>query len=304
VTRRRPALLLLALALGSAACGGAKSPSSPSSPAGCSPTAGTTCFGQQNYVEYNGGDLPIVVSVPHGGAIAPATIPDRTGTTVTDLNTIELGRAIVEAFRSRTGRTPHLVLCQLRRTKLDANREVGDAAQGNAAAGQAWTEYHAFIEMATAEVVRRSSRGIYVDLHGHGHAIQRLELGYLLSDATLGQSDAQLDAGGAAQQSSLRRALPFTSVSFSAMLRGTTSLGGLLAARTPSVPSPATPSPSGDPYFEGGYSTERHTATLPGLQIEAHLTGIRDTAANRASFADALVDALRTFAQTHLGLSF
>jgi hypothetical protein len=293
---------LLAIALAALACG-SKSPASPAT-SSCSPAAGATCFGRNNYVEYNGGDLPVVVSVPHGGALAPATIPDRTGTTVTDLNTIELGRAIVDAFRSRTGRAPHLVICQLRRTKLDANREVSDAAQGNAAASQAWTEYHGFIEMAAAEVVRRHGRGIYIDLHGHGHAIQRLELGYLLSAATLAQSDTQLNASGAASQSSLQRAMPFTSSSFADVLRGTTSIGGLLAGSTPSVPSPVTPGPGGDPYFDGGYSTGRHTATLSGLQIESHFTGVRDSPASRAAFGGALADAVRTFAQTHLGLAF
>jgi hypothetical protein len=304
-----PRRAFLFVAVLTAGCGGDSGapptgPSSPGTPSVCTPTAGAQCFGTNNYVEYNAGDLPVVVSVPHGGALSPASIPDRTdGTTVTDTNTIELGRAIASAFQNATGRQIHLVICHLRRTKLDANREVVEAAQGNADAVRAWTEYHGFVEMATAEVARRDGRGFYIDLHGHGHPIARLELGYLLSSTELSVTDAQLDSGGHAASSSLNRALPYTTASFSELVRGSTSLGGLFPAVS-SVPSPSAPSPGSDPYFTGGYSTERHTTTLPGVQIESHFTGVRDSAASRAAFAQHLVGAVRAFADRHLGLTF
>jgi hypothetical protein len=303
--------LLLLLAVLTAACAGEPGtpnppagPSGPGTPSACIPVPGAQCFGAGNYVEYNAGDLPIVVSVPHGGTMAPGTIPDRTsGTTVTDTNTIELGRAVAAAFQSATGRRIHLVICHLRRTKLDANREVVEAAQGNAEAVRAWTEYHGFVELATSDVVRRDARGLYIDLHGHGHAIARLELGYLLSSGDLSLTDAELNSSGVAASSSLSRALAFSRDSFSEVLRGSTSLGGLLAA-TPSVPSPSAPSPGSDPYFTGGYSTERHTTTLPGVQIESHFAGVRDSAGSRAAFAQQLVAAVRAFTERHLGLAF
>jgi hypothetical protein len=98
VWKRTVACLWAGLAIWAAACG--DSPAAPSSqPAACTPAPGLTCFGRNNYVEYAAGDFPVVVSVPHGGALVPASIPDRTsGTTVTDTNTIELGRAVAQAF--------------------------------------------------------------------------------------------------------------------------------------------------------------------------------------------------------------
>jgi hypothetical protein len=281
-----------------------KSATEPSSPrtTNCTPTPGATCFGSQNYVELVAGDFPVVISVPHGGAIAPAAIPDRTGTTVTDSNTIDLGRSIADAFQSRTGRRPFLVISHLRRTKLDANREIVEAAQSNPTAIQAWTEYHAFIELAISTAASGSSRGFYIDLHGHGHPIQRLELGYLLSSPQLELTDAQLNAGSYSSSSSLRLAMPFTNSSFAELLRGPTSLGGRLGSATPSVPSPDAKSPGADPYFEGGYSTERHTARLPGLQIESNFTGVRDTATNRTAFAGRLVTAIVGFLDEQLGI--
>ena len=301
--RARTGVICLA-ALVMLACG-QSSPSTPTptpAPSTCTPTPGAVCFGKQNYVEFVAGDFPVVISVPHGGALAPSNIPDRTGTTVTDSNTIDLGRAIATAFAARTGRRPHLVISHLRRTKLDANREVVEAAQGNADATTAWNEYHGFVELAMTTATSGSSRGFYIDLHGHGHPIQRLELGYLLSSSQLDLTDAQLNTGGYASSSSLRLAMPLTSVTFAELLRGPSSLGGLLGASTPSVPSPAAASPGADPYFDGGYSTERHSARLPGLQIESNFNGVRDTAANRSAFAERLVTALAAFLDTHLGV--
>ena len=272
-------------------------------PPTCAGVVGVSCFGTLNYVEYIPGDVPVVISVPHGGALTPATIPNRTtGTTVTDTNTIELGHAITQAFLARTGRRPHLVLVHLRRTKLDANREVVEAAQGNPDAIRAWTEYHTFIELAMAAVRQRSGTGLYVDLHGHGHAKARLELGYLLTAETLNGTDDALNAAHAASASSLRLLASPSSVSSAGLIRGPMSLGGFLEAQVPSVPSPSDPSPGSDPYFNGGYSTSRHTTTLPGLQIESHFTGVRDSATSRTAFGDRLVTALDTFLRVHLGL--
>jgi len=279
-------------------------PSPPPAPIACS-TSGVSCFGKNNYIEYIPGDLPIVISVPHGGALTPASIPDRTfGTNTTDLNTIDLGRAISSALTSRSARAPHLVIVHLRRTKLDANREIIEAAAGNAEAIQAWNEYHAFIEQAMAAVQLRSGTGLYIDLHGHGHTKQRLELGYLLSASTLDGTNAQLDATAVASASSLRLIAQSSPLLFSELLRGPTSLGGFLQPDIASVPSPSIPTPGADDYFSGGYSTSRHTTTIPGLQIECNFSGVRDSANSRASFATRFVQALALFAQTHLSLKF
>ena len=307
--RRTWVLLLVSVlfAAGTAPACARDTPAAPTTatptPGACPSTPGATCYGTNQWIESVAGDYPIVISVPHGGAVTPTSIPDRTsGTTVTDTNTIELGRALALAIATRTGRQPHLVICHLRRTKLDANREVIEATGGNALAQTAWTEYHAFIEQAATRATGASGRGFYIDLHGHGHAIQRLELGYLLAASSLNLSDAQLNAGAFASQSSLRLALPHASLTFADLLRGPQSLGGLLGPAQPSVPSPAAPSPGADPYFDGGYSTERHTARLPGVQIETNFSGVRDSSSSRAAAAERMAAAIVSFLQQQLGL--
>jgi hypothetical protein len=270
-----------------------------------SPSVGQRSFGPDSFIEWIAGDLPLVLSAPHGGASTPATIPDRTvGTTTRDLNTQELAREIADAFQERLGRRPHLVLSRLHRLKLDPNRDIVEGAAGNPVAENAWREYHGFIEGAIAESRRGPAVGFYVDLHGHGHPIQRIELGYLIGAAKLDLTDAQLDADPTAQSNSARALALLTDRPLSQVIRGPQSLGAWLATEGyATVPSPADPSPGAAPYFEGGYSTERHGTSadnrFAGVQAELNFTGIRDTPANRQAFARKLVTALEGFLRDH-----
>ncbi|MEO0556980.1 MAG: hypothetical protein AAF170_02225 [Bacteroidota bacterium] len=266
---------------------------------------GTTQFGTSDYVEHIVGDLPIILSAPHGGDLRPQAIPDRTqGTTINDANTQELTRAIQHALFARTGRHAHVVINRLHRSKLDANRDLAEAAQGNAAAERAWTEFHAFTDSAKARVTESWGAGLYLDLHGHAHLIDRLELGMLLSRNELNGTDAHLN--GLAHESSLRALASAADLPFSALVRGQTSLGSLLEGQgVRAVPSGADPRPDDDPYFTGGYNTNRHgsrqTGTIDAIQIEHHRPGLRDTQANREAYAERLADALLQFMDAHYG---
>ena len=304
------------------ACGGGDTPP----PTGGGPTGptqptvyvpGNSYFGDNDYVEYIAGNMPLIFSAPHGGALTPTSIPARTAsacggaaTTVTDANTEDLARQIKTEFFNRTGKYPHIVINRLHRNRLDANREIGEAACGNAQAQEAWRDYHEFIEMARTKVTADHERGWYTDLHGHGHAIARLELGYDLSATTLRLTDSELDAASTYETASSIRVFSQQSpLTFAALLRGPSSLGTLLTnAGYPSVPSAQDPAPdAGEEYFSGGYSTERHscktTGQVCGVQIEANLVGVRDTPPNRAAFAAAIATAYAAFLAP-LGFSF
>lgn len=262
---------------------------------------GTLWVGRNGYVDYRSGALPLVISAPHGGTEEPSEIPDRTaGTTVRDSNTDLLALALADALETRTGSRPHLVVSRLHRRKLDPNRDLDEAAGGDPRAEHAWREFQALIEHASGRVVAAHRRGLYLDLHGHGHEIPRLELGYLLDGDDLARSDAELDGGDWSASSSIRALVDHAGVPFSALLRGPESLGTLLESRgVPATPSAPQPDPGGAPYFSGGYNTARHGsrdgAPVSGIQIEAHYTGVRDTEANRAAFAALLADALAVF---------
>jgi hypothetical protein len=254
---------------------------------------GITYHGHNQYIEYQAGNGPFILSAPHGGALTPTEIPDRTvGTLVTDSNTDPMIRALGAAILAESGRRPHLIISRLRRTKLDPNREVVEAAAGQPAAVRAWREYHGFIEAARAAAAATNPRAFYIDVHGHGHAIPRLEWGDLLTAATLDRPDAELNTGAFANQSSIRSLAAVAPVSFANLLRGPASLGARFEAEGyPSVPSPTSPSPGTADYFNGGYSTARHGSrdggSVSGVQLEMHFAGVRDTDPNRQAFAAA-----------------
>jgi hypothetical protein len=286
---------------------------------------GRSYTGRNGYIEYIAGDAPVIYTAPHGGDLLPSEIPDRSATrcggsatTATDLDTEELVRAMQQRHFARYGTYPHVIINHLARRKLDANRTNPEAACGNAAAIVALAEWHAFIDSAKATILRTRGRGWYMDMHGHGHVKQRLELGYLLTSNQLGLSDAALDANRAFQDTaSMRTVSEASPLTFSALLRGATSLGTLYAANGfPAVPSQSDPSPGSDDYFTGGDDTRRHGCgaeasalggvtggMICGVQIESNFTGVRDTPANRDRFGDVTAAALGQYLSAHWGLS-
>ncbi len=264
---------------------------------------GSRYYGRNEYIEYTAGNAPVILTAPHGGGLTPSEIPDRTwGTMATDRNTAALAYSFVEAFHKITGLYPHVVLCHLKRTKFDANRDIGEAAQGNPWAEQAWREWHGFIDIAKETAVRHFGGALYMDLHGHAHAMQRLELGYNIGSSTLALSDEEI--GRFKDRSSLRWLATKAEADFGEMLRGEASFGALMEARGfASVPSPQYPHPDGKPYFSGGYNTRRHTSQdvgrVSGFQIECNFRGVRDTSENRTRAAAAFAESAVIYMARH-----
>ena len=328
---RRVAIKILLSALTLSACSSAptdtKPPVTPPPVVPPVPVAyvpGQSYLGRNGYVEYIAGNSPVILTAPHGGSLTPSSIPDRTAsacggsaTTVTDGNTLELVRTMQARYAARFGKYPHVVISHLSRRKLDPNRLQPEAGCGNAEAAQALTEWHAFIDVAKSAVLKAHGKGWYMDMHGHGHAVPRLELGYLLSATQLDGTDASLDASSALENSASILTLSLASpLSFSALLRGPTSLGTLYAGLGfPAIPSSSDPRPSGTEYFNGGDNTRRHSCSssasplggitggmICGVQIEANFAGVRDNAANRERFADVTAQVLEQYLRVHWGL--
>ncbi|MCU0318653.1 MAG: T9SS type A sorting domain-containing protein, partial [Flavobacteriales bacterium] len=167
--------------------------------------------------------------------------------------------------------------------------------------------FHAYLTAAREQVTTTHGRGLFVDLHGHGHQVQRLELGYLLYEDELAWSDAQLNSTQAINWSSLRHLATNNQqdLDHADLLRGPQALGTRLAERGyPSVPSQQDPFPlPGQPYFSGGYNTVEHSSYLggsvDGVQVECNFSGVRDTGTNRTRFADSLRVALEEYLTAH-----
>jgi len=267
---------------------------------------GKSYFGRNQYIEYLAGDLPVIFSAPHGGREKPDELPDREmGTFAFDTNTQELARAVADELHKRTGHWPHVIICRVTRKKIDCNREIKEGAAGNPLTEQTWKEFQAYIDAAQEAVVKKHGRGFYIDLHGHGHENQRLELGYLHSAEQLELSDDEINRAPYPAESSLNAIAARGSVPYADLLRGQHSFGALLEARGfLCSPSPTNPHPK-PPYFRGGYNTARHGRDAPplaGLQIESYSRGVRDTPEARKNFADAIAGTLDEYLKMHLDM--
>jgi hypothetical protein len=267
-------------------------------------------YGADKFIEYQTGGLPLIIGAPHGGYLKPESLANRTyGVLDQDSNTQELAGMIQATFQQKLGAAPHLIICRLHRSKMDANREIVEATQGGRGAEQAWRDWQGFIIKAKAVVQKQFGTGLYIDLHGQRHKEARVELGYMIGADKLRLDDAALERSSLLiRQSSIRELDQRSPASFVELLRGSSSLGGLLQARGfASVPSPAFPAPKEDEqYFRGGFNTDTHGSRQGGpisaVQIECPWLGVRDTPANRAKFVDALTDVLPQWFRAHFGI--
>ena len=189
---------------------------------------GRSYLGAHDYVEYIAGNAPVIFTAPHGGDLLPASISDRTpdrcggsATTTTDLNTVDLVRAMQARYFARFGQYPHVIIAHIARRKLDANRTAPEATCNNAEAEAAFREWHAFIDVAKRSVLQSYGKGWYMDMHGHAHPTQRLELGYLIAASDLQLSDRALNADrDITDASSIASIVKASSLPLSALLRG------------------------------------------------------------------------------------
>ncbi|KAM4019483.1 uncharacterized protein ACNLHF_000192 isoform 1-T2 [Anomaloglossus baeobatrachus] len=278
-------------------------------------------YGTNKYIEYQVGNMSLILTAPHGGSLTPSSIPSRdagcyekaTGkchythscpsgavidtvnckvTTVKDLYTQEMVLAVAkEICHLTSGYCPHVVINNLSRSKLDPNRDKDEAAFGVPDADRAWDEFMDFIRAAKS----RMTQGLVIDIHGQAHAEQWIELGYLISKTNL--DSAKFSASDTSIYALSKRRL---GTSFEDLLRGRQSLGKLIEEQNinyVSVPSPSNPGPSGGNYFSGGYITSTYGSKTSGevdaIQIELP-KWIRDSA-ERPKFAAVLAKVLLNF---------
>lgn len=275
-----------------------------------------TIYSPNQHIEYHIGNIPIILSAPHGGSVTPTNIPDRTcnnPTTVTDSRTREMALSIDSVFHAKTGCRIHLIVCNLKRTKLDCNRDITDGACGDPNAEIAWTAFQHYIDSARLLAESNFPESFYIDLHGHGHTKQRLELGYLLWGSRLRNSDSTLNSAQFIDYSSIQNMVGsnINNYTHAQLLRGPHALGTLFEnAGYPAVPSMQDIHPdTTDAYFSGGHNTVQHTCKTAGVssngvQIELNYTGVRDNEANRIRFADSLSNILIVYLKHHFNLDY
>ncbi|MFM8806688.1 MAG: hypothetical protein ACKOD1_04935 [Sphingomonadales bacterium] len=266
-------------------------------------TAALRMVDKEGWTAYLQGTMPLVISVPHGGAINLNEIPDRScegAVTVTDSYTKELALEIADHLQKYKGQSPYLVICNLVRKDIDQNRDKPEATCGDSRMDAPWESFHTQIDEAINEAIAQFGYCIYIDLHGHGHPEQRLELGYMLSDKEL--KEFYLTKTNPTKQHSLSNYVKEAKgkLELHDLLFGPQAFGTLMANEGfPSVPSAQDPFPEeGQKYFNGGYNTRRYTASdrphVVGWQIESNMKGVRDKA-GRPVFAAAFAKVISQY---------
>jgi len=112
------------------------------------------------------GDLPIILSAPHGGTVRVPGSKDRTtGVLVRDVLTAQVALLVAQRLTDVLGAKPSLVVAQFSRRDADANRARGDAVE-NEAAGAQYDAYHRSLRALVDDARRKHPAAILIDIHG------------------------------------------------------------------------------------------------------------------------------------------
>lgn len=260
------------------------------------------------FIFFKKGNMPLILVSSYGGLERPTWIPDRNcpdAVTVEDARTLELTNLILEEL-NLLGYQPYVVVNRLHRRKMDANRNRTQATCGDPRALETYDLFHRYLSEARASIEQDFGKGLVIDIHGHGHSIQQLELGYLLYEDELDLEDDALNQPNLINVSSIKH-LAFENLkklSHAQLLRGENSLGTLFQKkRYPSVPSSLKPTPGSEPYFSGGYITANYSSyqggTIDAIQIECNFEGVRDNDENLQKFSKVAAEVFLDYLRLH-----
>jgi N-formylglutamate amidohydrolase len=129
----------------------------------------------QSLVTTQAGELPIIISAPHGGTLPVPGVPERKGAgleksgkgfaTVRDTGTEEFARDIADAVKTKFGKKPYLVVARFARKYIDANRPP-EVAYEAPKAKPTYDHYHGLLTKYCKEVQGTYGRGLLLDIHG------------------------------------------------------------------------------------------------------------------------------------------
>ncbi len=130
-------------------------------------------------VETQQGDLPIILSAPHGGKRAVPEVDARKGDNLPvgqgkfvvdrDGGTQELALQIAQEIERRFGKKPYFVIANAHRKYIDFNRPPENAFE-DADAKPVYEAYHDALRVACKDVQKRYHRGLIIDIHGQSFA--------------------------------------------------------------------------------------------------------------------------------------
>ena len=274
---------------------------------GCEKTANNQNTDWEDYIISRKGNIPLLLVAPHGGDLKPQWIENRgcEGAVITqDQYTLGIALQIENELKKRTYQ-PYIVYAKIHRIKVDLNRSLETSHCEDDSSNDLWRAFHQQIESYRYELIQKYSRGLMIDIHGHGHPNQRIELGYLLNSEQL----RSLSTNGSLENSltsinSLVNNHP-ENISLNELIIGENSLGTLLSsAGFPSVPSAQDPAPNlGDPFFSGGSNTKLYGSKtrngVDAIQLELNRQNLRQESEDRIRFSENFATVILSYLQRH-----
>ena len=136
-----------------------------------SETSGEKQVGDVPLVFVRAGDIPILLSAPHGGRRAIPNVPERKAdgekqfVTTRDDNTAELTMKLVAELERTLHGKPFVVVAHFERKYLDVNRPAEDAYEVDAAK-LVYEQYHAALRQSCRTIRERWPHGLLLDIHG------------------------------------------------------------------------------------------------------------------------------------------
>lgn len=234
-------------------------------------------------VHFQKGDLPIIITAPHGGTnIIQAATVRTNGTVLRDDGTYELALLVnAELTKLMKGKQPYLVAAQFHRKYLDVNRPATNAFESPAAKPY-YDTYHQQISNYVAEIRQRfGGEGLMIDLHGQARDAASIFRGTGNGVTVLRLIQKQGESA-------------FT---------GTNSILGQLAQMGYNIIPNNTPpgKPPEDRSYNGGFTVRTYGSHkddgIDAIQLEL---GSQLRRANRKKFATDLAKAIYTFQKTYL----
>lgn len=122
-------------------------------------------------VTFLAGELPIILSAPHGGRNGVSDVGVRQGEGVkkfnakSDFNTDRLTETLAADIKKKTGKRPYVIIARFHRRFIDANRP-SPLAYESLDAKTTYDIYHRALSEARREVVDRWGHGLLLDIHG------------------------------------------------------------------------------------------------------------------------------------------
>ncbi|MFX1569755.1 MAG: hypothetical protein ACFFCV_15455 [Promethearchaeota archaeon] len=128
----------------------------------------------RNYLECKAGNIPLIISVPHGGLFDCTSIPRRQiGILGIDKGTIEFSKNLInhinQKFKNELSKdkVPSYIYSKVPRNKLDLNRNKALAYNQNSfLAREIYNYYHYKIKEWILGNVKTFNRSLLIDIHG------------------------------------------------------------------------------------------------------------------------------------------